>query len=169
MIVYKITNQVNDKIYIGQIRYSLAHRWSAHCRLKSHCSALAGAIQKYGRQSFIKEIVIDSICPVVITYQEQKLIRELHTIAPNGYNLTIGGEGAAHTEQAKRKLSEGRMGAKNPMYGKKLSPEHRAKIGAAFKGKKLTQAHKDKLSTNHNPKSNLNLTYRRKPNTIKEV
>ena len=51
------------------------------------------------------------------------------------------------SEDAKRKLSEARKGKKNPMYGKRLSEEHRRKIGRKGKlnknyGKRLSEEHR---------------------------
>ena len=53
-------------------------------------------------------------------------------------NLTDGGEGTSgyqHKEQAKKQISESRMGEKNPMYGKSPTPEHSRKLSLAKIGK----------------------------------
>lgn len=164
MIVYKVTNTLTGKQYIGQTRYSLAHRWAAHCRKKSHCALLSAAIQKYGRDVFIKEVLFTSDCKDAINAKEMELIKELSTISPNGYNITAGGEAPRHSDETKKKLSENKKGSKNPMYGKPLSEEHKAKIKAALLGKKRPAEVIEKIKKNHNPKSDKNLTYRRNPN-----
>jgi group I intron endonuclease len=163
MVVYKITNMINNKIYIGKTK-RLRVRWLQHCKSHSHCKAISSAIQKYGAEAFKLETVFEHTCPIIVSHKERVLIKELNTMSPNGYNLTKGGEGAPHTAESKRKLSEAHKGAKNPMYGKKLSPEHKAKISASLMGRKRPQEVKDKISVGHNPKSDKNLTYRRKPN-----
>jgi group I intron endonuclease len=161
MIVYKAINTVNGKVYIGKTK-NLRIRWLQHCKSRSHCVALQNAIAKYGENSFKLETIFEDNCPVVVSHKERIFIKEFNSMAPNGYNLTIGGEGAPHTEQSKKKLSESKKGSKNPMFGKKMSDEHKAKISASLMGKKRPQEVKDKISANHNPKSNKNLTYRRK-------
>ena len=56
--------------------------------------------------------------------------------APNGYNLTDGGDGCTgykHTAASRAKISANHAdvsGKNNPQYGKPLSEEHRAKISA---------------------------------------
>ena len=57
MIIYKITNNINGKIYIGQTTQSLANRWSQHTKEISKCFRMKAAIKKYGKESFsIEEI-----------------------------------------------------------------------------------------------------------------
>ena len=46
-------------------------------------------------------------------------------------NLTEGGQGALHNEETRKKLSQQRIGVKNPMYGLEVSKEHRLKISLA--------------------------------------
>ena len=62
--------------------------------------------------------------------------------------------GRKHTDESRRKMSEARKGKKNPMYGKRLSEEHRRKIGRKGKlnknyGKHLPEETKRKLSERH--------------------
>lgn len=167
MIIYKITNRVNGKTYIGQTRYSLAHRWAQHCRTDSNCSALSAAINKYGRDAFTKVVIAEYKPGDDLNAAEMYFIEFHNCIAPNGYNITAGGEAATHSEESKLKLSEAKLGDKNPMWGKKQSEETKAKRSAALKGRKRPQWVKDKIRASHNPKSDLNLTYRRKPTAHK--
>ena len=53
-IIYKITNRINGKVYIGQTRMSLNVRWWHHCNRKD-CPALHHAIKKYGAENFTVE------------------------------------------------------------------------------------------------------------------
>jgi group I intron endonuclease len=163
MIVYKIVNKINGKSYVGQTVRSLRIRFLQHCKSHSHCTALNKAIQKYGAENFASEILFESECKQQITKKEIYFIKELSTMAPLGYNLTEGGESASHTPESRKKLSEAKKGAKNPQFGKKRSFEARAKTSTALKGRKRPQWVKDKIRASHNPKSNKNLTYRRKP------
>lgn len=60
MIIYKITNKINNKVYIGQTSGSLYDRFIRHCqdaesnRLDTH---FARAIRKYGKENFLPEII----------------------------------------------------------------------------------------------------------------
>jgi len=90
---------------------------------------------------------------------EEYFIQYHNCIAPNGYNINEGGRNHTQSESSRKKLSDGMKGPKNHRYGKKNSPETRQKISEALRGKKRPQEVKDKISANHNPKSNLNLTF----------
>lgn len=94
--IYLITNLWNGKQYVGQTRRSVARRWSQHlfnARSGSR-SALHRAIAKYGRAAFS----ISEVAAVVGHRQdlltvERQVILQWGTVAPNGYNLSEGGEG----------------------------------------------------------------------------
>lgn len=58
MIIYKITNKINKKIYIGQTTQSLRKRWYGHIFTSKHDKyhmAIARAIRKYGKENFEME------------------------------------------------------------------------------------------------------------------
>lgn len=89
--IYKITNQVNNKVYIGQTRFTVEHRWKQHLRhFKSgRNTILYKAFKKYGVENFkvepIEEVDVNSL--------DQ---REIFWIAKydsfnSGYNATLGG------------------------------------------------------------------------------
>ena len=89
-IIYKITNKVNGKSYIGQTRYTIEFRWRQHQHKKDK-SYFHNAIHKYGVENFIVETIEE--CNV-----EDLNSREIFYIAKyntfnDGYNLTIGGDG----------------------------------------------------------------------------
>lgn len=89
-IIYKVTNKVNGKSYIGQTRYTIEFRWKQHQHKKDN-TYFHNAIHKYGIENFSIEILEE--CNV-----EDLNSREIFYIAKydtfnNGYNLTIGGDG----------------------------------------------------------------------------
>ena len=89
-IIYKITNKVNGKSYIGQTRYTLEFRWKQHQHKKDN-TYFHNAIHKYGIENFSIEIL--EKCNI-----EDLNSREIFYIAKydtfkNGYNLTIGRDG----------------------------------------------------------------------------
>ena len=59
MYIYKITNKINKKIYIGQTTRSIEERWKGHCKPSMTArSLISRAIQKYGKENFIIEHVV---------------------------------------------------------------------------------------------------------------
>lgn len=91
MFIYKVTNLINGKSYIGQTIKSLSYRWSQHCRNRRGCSALRDAIKKYGKENFTIEEIGGATNQTELNYQEWFLINKYNTLAPNGYNLKSGG------------------------------------------------------------------------------
>lgn len=53
--IYKITNNINNKIYIGQSVH-IKRRWAEHCKPSSD-SLISKAIKKYGKDNFTFEII----------------------------------------------------------------------------------------------------------------
>jgi group I intron endonuclease len=109
--IYKITNKINNKIYIGCTIYSLEKRFSEHAyrALKTdNKSKLYSSIRKYGVKSFSIELIQE--CDLNIIYEiEKKYITELDTY-DNGLNSTFGGEGClgyVHSPEIRKKISEG--------------------------------------------------------------
>lgn len=89
-IIYKITNKVNGKSYIGQTRYTLEFRWRQHLHKKDN-TYFHNAIHKYGEENFKKEIL--EKCKVEdLNSKEIYYIAKYNTFK-EGYNLTIGGDG----------------------------------------------------------------------------
>ena len=79
MIIYKVTNRINGKIYIGQTKGSLGKRWRYHCYSSSGCRCLYNAIQKYGADNFKVE-QIDVACTAdELNQKEQQLKLCLHS------------------------------------------------------------------------------------------
>lgn len=88
--IYKITNKVNGKVYIGQTRYTVEFRWRQHQHKKDN-TYFHNAIKKYGADNFIVETLEECEC-------EKLDSREIFYIAKyntfkDGYNLTLGGDG----------------------------------------------------------------------------
>ena len=55
-IIYKITNIINNKVYIGQTVNTIKQRWNKHCH-SNGCRSLYNAILKYGKENFNIEII----------------------------------------------------------------------------------------------------------------
>ena len=143
MIVYKLTNSVNGKAYVGQTTRSMKERWCNHCsssKLK-HRSALKAAIDKYGKNSFSIEIIDTASSLNELNEKEIKWIKELNTISPNGYNLDGGGNNKNVHPATRKKLSLAQNGNRY-----KMSKIGCKNISEGKKGIKFTDEHKKSLS-----------------------
>jgi group I intron endonuclease len=123
LIVYAITNVVNGKRYIGMTMSKLGRRWTEHKNAaKSGVkTALYEAIRKYGADSFTIEalVTVSEGGRAVLAGLERRLIAEHGTLAPGGYNMTLGGDGLP-------------AGEGNPNLGRKATAEHKAKVAATW-------------------------------------
>ena len=90
--LYMLVNTINGKKYIGQTKQTLNDRMSVHKRKHSGCRALKAAITKYGWEAFRVEVLEANVPEASLRDRERELIAEHGTMAPNGYNLTPGGE-----------------------------------------------------------------------------
>ena len=105
--IYKITNTVNGKSYIGQTIHD-AEKTRIHQHLNGHSPGsklVKSAVTKYGKDAFTYEILHDGIIPEFLDILEKEAIEKFNTIAPHGYNLTEGGSGAS-SDESRQKMSE---------------------------------------------------------------
>jgi len=113
MIIYKTTNLVNGKIYIGQDSKNNSEYFGSGDLIKS-------AIKKYGKKNFIKEILC--VCNTIdeLNSKEKFYISEYNSTDKNiGYNITVGGTNGTmlhrkHTKETKEKMSENMKGPRGP-------------------------------------------------------
>lgn len=98
--IYKIVNDINDKVYIGQTKRSLSIRFQQHLsktRHKEDNSILHKAIEKYGCDSFyIKEVSFveqetEQLLFEKLNELEKFYISKYNSISPYGYNILTGG------------------------------------------------------------------------------
>lgn len=132
MIVYRITNKINGKQYVGQTTMTMINRWNKHT-MRGH--ALYSAIKKYGKENF--DYIILSECNTIqqLNDAEKYFIDYYQTLSPNGYNLTTGGEGFTVSEETKKKQSTSHKGKTAPWNSYKRSDETRKKMSDAAKGR----------------------------------
>ena len=158
MIVYKITNLLDDKKYVGQTIFSLEHRWKQHQSKRSDCRYLKHAIQKYGKDNFEIKILSRCISTEEMNHREQYYIKLFNTLAPNGYNLLSGGKNRKASIDTKKKMSEShkkswtqerKLKQSLATKGKKHSKEHKLKISAGLMGHVVTSETLKKLSNSH--------------------
>lgn len=110
MIVYLITNIINGKQYVGQTIQVLERRWNFHMSKNSRCLALKAAIEKYGKENFKVKEVYRALSLEELNKKEQEFIADLNTLAPNGYNLTTGGDRPVFSKESIEKMSKSAKG-----------------------------------------------------------
>ena len=129
-VIYKITNTLNGKAYVGKTRQNFHSRIYGHKSNKG-ASAIDTAIRKYGWENFTAE-VLEECAVEFLNCREIFWIAALNTKYPNGYNLTDGGDGLVGCTQATRdKMSLAKKGKKRKPH----SLETRAKMSAKAKGR----------------------------------
>ena len=122
MQIYKITNLMNNKIYIGQ-QYKDRPTYLGSGKL------IRQAILKYGKENFKKEVLQKCNSTAELDKYEIYWIKELDaTNREIGYNISEGG-----------KVNRTMRGENNPTYGKKFSEETKQKMSKAKKGKKYEE------------------------------
>lgn len=109
--LYKLTSP-SGKSYIGVSRYGLESRWTKHVRnavSRRDPSALCDALRRYGADAFERTILDECDDWNTLLSLEVEAIARFGTIAPNGYNLTAGGEGslgAVPSAAARQRMSK---------------------------------------------------------------
>jgi group I intron endonuclease len=103
--IYKITNFINGKVYIGQtilVGVQFDSYWGSGVFIKQ-------SIKKYGKENFVKEILIECDCQEDADEAEKFYIKEFNSIK-KGYNFNIGGGngrlGTKHSKISKNKMSK---------------------------------------------------------------
>jgi group I intron endonuclease len=120
--IYKITNLSSGKIYVGQAvshilnhkRYRpyghkgrfICHISEAFSTKKNQSHYLNNAIRKYGVNDFVVELIE---CCESEKSDEREIyyIKELNSLYPNGYNLKNGGNVFTHSDESKKRVSNG--------------------------------------------------------------
>lgn len=139
--VYKITNLVNNKIYIGKHSTDDLEDGYMGSGVRLH-----QAYKKYGLENFNKEVIDYYTTEVELNQGEIYWIAKFNSTDPTvGYNLTYGGDGLTATEEIRRKLSEAKKG-KQIWLGKTHSEETKQKISETLKCNPLNEERKRKIS-----------------------
>jgi group I intron endonuclease len=142
--IYKITNTINQKVYIGSA-VDLERREKQHFKC-SHNFPLRRAMKKYGAENFQFDILV--LCqPDDLTFVEQDQLdywkkvkgwKNMYNICPTA-GSSLGMKFGPRSKETKQKLSEAHK-------GKQFSEDHKRKLSEAHKGKQHTEAAKQKMS-----------------------
>lgn len=144
MVIYKTTNLINGKIYVGQDKYN-------NCYYKGSGLKLRSAIRKYGIDNFKKEILEHCSSKEHMDAREKYWISELNSRDNAiGYNIAGGGEGfdlSLHpdkTEIYKRIAASNRLSQKGKTH-KKRTLEQNLALSKALKGRKFSDEHRKNI------------------------
>lgn len=162
MNIYKITNLINNKIYIGKEVKEKPDYFGSGMYIKR-------AIKKYGKENFRKDIIQYYEFEEELDEMEKFWIRELKSQVPNGYNIAEGGLGGAlftghqHSEESKKKISQSHKALE-----RHCSWQHKLAISKAHKGQIISKEQREKLSIAFKGKSWIERFGEERANEIKE-
>jgi group I intron endonuclease len=153
--IYKISNEINGKVYIGQA-INIKRRWREHkenLRKNTHKNQhLQNSWNKYGESNFKFEII--EICKEEeLTFKEQLWINRFKSLnSKYGYNKREASNKGRLSKESCEKLSKSKLGHKvseetrkklrmikgnkNHNYGKPMTEEQKKKISESQKGEK---------------------------------
>lgn len=149
-IVYKITNKINGKIYIGITTKTLEKRRQQHirwCKHKMRKYIIHKAINKYGTDNFLLEIIDNFNGNKDACEREVKYVSSYNSFIPNGYNMTLGGEGVLghkhqQTDETKKKISLSMKGIKKSEEAKNHMKQAQGERNKWFKFNHSTETRK---------------------------
>lgn len=138
MIIYKTTNLINNKIYIGQDKNNNPNYLGSGDLIKH-------SIKKYGKENFIKETLISCSDLDELNIMERHFINLFNSTDKSiGYNISVGGTNGVmlnrkHSNETKEKM---RLSS----IGKKKSESHCINIGLSKKGRIISLEERKKRS-----------------------
>ena len=163
MEIYRYTNKINGKVYIGMTTRDVEIRHNEHVSDINDGTYFHRALKKYGIEGFVLEVIDTANDVDELKDKEKYWIGFYYSFAQKskGYNLTLGGDGALGavcSDETRLMLSESKRGKKNHMFGRTCeksprfhtlhSEETRIKMSIARnKRAKLSEETKRKISS----------------------
>jgi hypothetical protein len=156
-IIYKATNKINGKCYIGQTTQGLHKRKTEHInKSKNDNFYFHNSICKYGKNNFEWKILCDCDSKEELDEMEFHYIKQYDSYWKNGgYNLTAGGEGSPNrilSDETKEKISKAAKKRyssnpeSHPWIGRKHTEETKRKIGIKSSQKVMSEEARKKIS-----------------------
>lgn len=140
MIIYKVKNKLNSKVYIGQTTKTLNKRWKEHCQPSMvKRSILSKAIQKYGPENFTIQEIDGANNLSELNYLEKHYILKFNSLdRDKGYNIREGGNNSNLNSVTKEKIRKTKLGNKHSVDTKnKMRNSWSSKSIDHFKNKVL--------------------------------
>lgn len=151
--IYKITNILNGKIYIGKHQTT-----KPNDGYFGSGRAIIDAIKKHGKQNFTKEVLFIYDIEEHMNSKERELITEEFVRRSDTYNIGVGGEGGPHFKGKKHSeetlvlIRERSKSQKSEESRRRISENNQrtnesrgAKTSAALKGRPKSEEHKRKI------------------------
>ncbi len=138
MIIYKATNNINGKVYIGQTISDIDLRKRKHAERAKRGEGhyFHNALRKYGENNFYWMVLNECYDIDTLNQLEEYYIACYDSInRENGYNLESGGKNYIVSDETKKKLSESKSGENHWNWGKKHPPETIEKMRQVKLGK----------------------------------
>ena len=143
--IFKITNIINGKFYIGS-SVNVLKRWAVHKSLlnqnKHHSPYLQNSWNKYGKDNFIFEILEYCNPDKNILMLIEQMYLDLHTPKYNTNKFASSPLGYKHTLASKDKMRIRKLGSK-------LSDKHRIKLLKVNIGKTISSQHRLQIKVAH--------------------
>lgn len=182
MIVYKITNTINGKCYIGITAKPLQVRWMAHLTemRQGNKRTLYNAFRKYGCEKFVAEQIDCAASAEELSLLEKQYIKNFNSFGSGGYNMCAGGIGPlglVHSEETRNKIKaavknkppiteETRAKIKTALIGNKISAESLQKRVQKLRGQTRSAMQKTNIATGRMGKGLKNDGARKHPKEI---
>ena len=155
MLIYKVTNLLNNKIYVGQTHKTLEYRKQQHLNTakRGKGSRFHEALRKYGFENFKFEILEDNIETIEDLNNRERYWISYYNSYMHGYNSTKGGDDnpmfndisfARHSSKVKSiewRQEHSRI-MKDIVAKNGFTEEHRRKISQKLKGNQHFKGHK---------------------------
>jgi group I intron endonuclease len=142
MVIYKITNLINGKIYIGQDRYNNKNYFGSGLKIKR-------AMERYGKDNFTKEII--DYCNSIEDMNTKEIfwISELNSVNPSiGYNIASGGQGGEIIDWQTKIYSGINDKIKQKATGRLHSKETKEKLSNYWESYRMNKEKKEHKNPN---------------------
>lgn len=148
--VYKHTNKINNKVYIGITSRKPEIRWgSGGKNYITDNSHFGRAIKKYGWDNFEHKILYEDLSEEDACEKEKQLIEEYKSYNNEyGYNRTLGGDKVVkYTEESKQYLSKRiKESFNNPEVQVKLQKHYDSMRGKTTKQRGIPRTNEEKVN-----------------------